>query len=125
MATWSVVSRVAGALEGVEESLTKQGLRQWRVKDKLVAWERPLRRSDLEALGDDAPKGAILGVSVPDLETKDLLVTQRPSVFFTTPHFDGYASVLVKLAAISTPELRTVLTEAWTTRLRPAKKKKK
>jgi len=116
MATWATVSKIASGLVGVEEIESKQGLLQWRVGEKLLAWDRPLRRSDLEALGDDAPKGAILGVYVPDLETKDVLVTQRPEIYFTTPHFKGYAIVLVRLAKIPAGELKALLTEGWQAR---------
>ena len=115
MATWATVSRLACALPDVVESESR-GLLQWRVKDKLLAWDRPLRRADLEALGDAAPKGAILGVCVPDLETKDVLVTQRSEIYFTTPHFKGYAMVLVRLAKISSGELKALLTEGWEAR---------
>jgi hypothetical protein len=87
--------------------------RQWHVKGKLLAWERPLRRADLEALGKAAPAGDILGVWVPDLDTKEALLAARPRVYFTTPHFDGYAAVLVRLAVIGRAELRELLLEAW------------
>jgi hypothetical protein len=115
MATWATVSRLALALPDVVEAKGKEGLLQWLVDDKLLAWDRPLRRSDLEALGDDAPKGAILCVFV-DLETKDLLVTQRPTIYFTTPHFRGYPAVLVRLAKISTGELKSLLAEGHAAR---------
>ena len=45
------VARLALVLPETSEVPTKQGLRQWRVKDKLLAWERPLRPADLQALG--------------------------------------------------------------------------
>lgn len=129
MATWATVSKIASTLVGVAEIESKQGLLQWRVSDKLLAWDRPLRRSDLEALGDDAPRGAILGVYVSDLETKDLLVTQRAEIYFTTPHFENHAIVLVRLAKIAAGELKALLTEGWEARSakpkpRPRKKKR-
>ncbi|HLT95976.1 MAG TPA: MmcQ/YjbR family DNA-binding protein, partial [Acidimicrobiia bacterium] len=64
MADWETVRRIALALpEVTEEAGRTIG---WRVRKKLIAWERPLRKSDLEALGDDAPEGPILGVRVAD-----------------------------------------------------------
>ena len=68
------------------------------VRGKSFAWERPLRRSDFEALGAAAPSGAILGIRTPDLELKDALLGSDPGVFFTTPHFDGYPAILVVLS---------------------------
>ena len=59
------------------------------VNKKFFVWERPLRKSDLAALGDAAPKGAILGVRTADLEMKEALLRSDPLAVFTTPHFDG------------------------------------
>jgi hypothetical protein len=112
VATWANVRSILRALP----ETTEPSPRNWRVKNKLLAWERPLRRADLEALGKGAPTGDILGAWVPDLDTKEALLAARPSVYFTTPHFDGYAAVLVRLAAIDTPELRRLLVEAWLSR---------
>ena len=36
-----------------------------------------------------------------------------PNVYFTTPHFDGYPAVLVRLAEITVPDLTELITEAW------------
>jgi hypothetical protein len=63
MATWDDVRRIALALPETGERRSRE-LAQWRVKDKLFAWERPLRRSDLDALGAGAPDGPILGARV-------------------------------------------------------------
>lgn len=79
-------------------------------------WERPLRKPDLQALGDAAPGGPILGVRVEHLGAKEALLADDPEVFFTTPHFDGYAAVLVRLDRIALDELREVIVEAWLTR---------
>ncbi len=83
---------------------------------KLFVWERPLRASDLKALGKSAPAGAILGVRTADLDMKDVLLASAPAVFFTTPHFDGYPAVLVRLGKITSPKLKAVIVEAWLTR---------
>jgi hypothetical protein len=89
------------------------GNRAWRVRDKLFVWERPLRQSDLRALGDDAPDGPILGAKVEHLGAKEALLQTEPDVFFTTPHFDGHASVLVRLDVIGVDALEEVVVEAW------------
>ena len=115
MADWDDVRRLALALPETSERLSR-GLRQWRVKDKLVVWERPLRRSDLEALGDAAPDGPILGARVEHLGAKEALLADDPAVFFTTPHFDGYPAVLVRLDRIAVDDLDEVVVEAWLAR---------
>ena len=103
-ATWEDVSRIALSLpEASEQPL--HDLRSWRVRDKLFVWERPLRRSDLRALGEAAPAGPILGARVEHLVAKEALIADDPDVFFTTPHFDGYAAVLVQLERLYTTEV--------------------
>jgi hypothetical protein len=44
---------------------------------------------------------------------KFALVADDPAVSFTTPHFDGYPVVLVRLAKIGLPELTGLLTVPW------------
>lgn len=113
MATWDDVRRIATALPEVEE---RDRGNDWRVRDKAFVFERPLRRADIEALGDDAPDDPILGAWVPDLVAKEALLADAPDVYFTTPHFDGYRLVLVRLEAISVDELEELTVEAWLTR---------
>jgi hypothetical protein len=114
MASWTDVTRILGSVKGVTR---KAGVRQWRVKDKLAAWERPLRKADLEALGDAAPEGPILAVYTP-LEVKAALLKSKPRVYFTTPHFDGYPATLVQLEKISAGELRKLLAASCAERAR-------
>jgi hypothetical protein len=112
VATWDDVRRIALALPETTEAVSWEHA-NWRVKDKGFVWERPLRRSDLEALGDAAPEGAILGARVEHLVAKEALLADDSDVFFTTPHFDGYPAVLVRLDAISVEALEEVVVEAW------------
>jgi hypothetical protein len=115
MADWAAVSRLALQMPSAEESLMREN-RAWKVRDKLFVWERPLRRSDLKALGADAPTGPILGARVEHLVAKEAFIADDPSVFFTTPHFDGYPAVLIRLPRINTGILEEVIVEAWLTR---------
>jgi hypothetical protein len=48
---------------------------------------------------------------VADEGVKFALIADEPRVYFATPHFDGYASVLVRLAEIGVPELTVLVTE--------------
>jgi hypothetical protein len=112
VATWDDVRRIALALPETAEAISREN-RHWRVKDKLFVWERPLRRPDLEALGDAAPDGPILGARVEHLVAKEALLANDPDVFFTTPHFEGYPAVLVRLDEISLDDLEEVIVEAW------------
>ncbi len=115
MATWEQVRRYALAMPGVVET-TSRGNAAWTVDKKVFVWDRPLRKTDLAALGDAAPKGPILGVRTADLEMKEAILRSDPRVFFTVPHFDGYAAVLVRLDAIPAKQLKDVIAEAWIAR---------
>jgi hypothetical protein len=115
VASWDDVARIALDLPGTDERISRD-LRQWRVKDKLFVWERPLRRSDLEALGAAAPNGPILGVRVEHLGAKEALLAGEPEVCFTTPHFDGYPAILVRLDLIGVEDLEELIVDAWLAR---------
>jgi hypothetical protein len=115
MATWDDVRRLALALPETSEDL-RRGLRFWLIRDKLFVWERPLRQSDLRALGDAAPDGPILGARVEHLVAKEALIADDPDVYFTTPHFDGYPAVLVRLERIGLDELEELIVEGWLAR---------
>ena len=115
MATWDDVRAIALRLPETTEH-TSRGLAAWKVRDKGFVWERPLRPADLRALGEDAPTGPILGARVEHLMAKEALLADDPGVFFTTPHFDGYPAILVRLDRIAFEELEEVVVEAWLAR---------
>ncbi|HEY2447983.1 MAG TPA: MmcQ/YjbR family DNA-binding protein [Mycobacterium sp.] len=114
MATWDDVASIVGELQLTDE----RSPHEWRVGKKLIVWERPLRKPDREALaalGIEPPEGDILGARVADEGVKFALIADEPDVYFTTPHFDGYPAVLVKLAEIDELGLRELIVEAWLT----------
>jgi hypothetical protein len=115
MASWADVRRIALALPETSERVSP-GHRQWRVREKLFVWERPLRQKEIEALGDDAPEGAILGARVEHAGAKEALLAEEPSIFLTTPHFDGYPAILMRLERAGIEDLSEVITEAWLAR---------
>lgn len=115
MATWEDVRRISLALPLASERVSRDR-RQWRVKEKLFVWERPLRGGEIEALGGDAPGGRILAARVEHIGAKEALLADDPRVFFTTPHFDGYPAVLARLERITAEDLDELITEAWLAR---------
>src|SRR5205809_3350495 len=115
MASWDDVRRIALALPETSETSSRD-LAFWRVRDKGFVWERPLRPADVRALGDRAPTGPILGARVEHLLAKEAVLADDPDVFFTTPHFDGYPAVLVRLDEITIEDLEEVIVEAWLAR---------
>ena len=114
------VAKIALALPEVTEEPVF-GNRSWKVRKKLFAWERPLRQKEIEQLGGPepeggAPTGEILGLRVPDEEAKTALLESEPEIYFTTPHFDGYPSVMVLLERIPRADLEEAIVEAWLSR---------
>ncbi len=112
MATWDDVRRLALALPETAEK-PAHGNTAWRVRDKLFVWERPLRDKEAEELGAAAPDGPILGARVEDLGAKEAMLAAEPELYFTTSHFDGYPSVLVRLERIGADDLEELIAEAW------------
>jgi hypothetical protein len=115
MATWEDVRRIALALPDTSERLSR-GRCQWRVRDLLFVWERPLRPKEVQALGDAAPDGPIVVARVEHLGAKEALLADDPSVYLTTPHFDGYPAILARLDRLGAAELDELVTEAWLVR---------
>jgi hypothetical protein len=110
------VRRLALLLPGAQERSGRDGTVSWTVRGTGFVWERPLRRGDLEALGAAAPSRTVLGVRVADLGVKQALLADDPDVVFTTPHFDGYPIVLVRLGDIALPDLEELVVDAWRAR---------
>jgi hypothetical protein len=113
VAGWDDVRRIALELPQTSERLGRTT--QWRVKDTLFVWERPLGKKDRADLGADAPPEdiPILGARVADEGVKHALIADDPDVYFTIPHFDGYPAILVRLDRIDPDELTELITEAW------------
>ncbi len=115
VATWDDVRRLVARLPGADEHASYGGNPAWRVCRQAFVWDRPLRPADRVALGEEAPAESepVLGVRVADEGVKAALIADAPDVLFTTPHFDGYAAVLVRLEQIPLPELAELVEEAW------------
>jgi hypothetical protein len=56
--------------------------------------------------------GTVLAVYAP-LDIKEILLAARPKVYFTTPHFDGWPAILIRLPAIRIKDLRERVRRAW------------
>jgi hypothetical protein len=114
------VARIAAELPEVVES-DRHGNREWSVpgggrrgKATTFAWERPFSKADIRRYGDETPPdGPILAIRAADLHEKEAVLAANPGGFFTIPHFDGYAAVLVHLEKVTEADLREAIVDGW------------
>jgi hypothetical protein len=96
VSTWATVKKLGKKLPEVEEST-------WFNTPSL----KVRKRSFVRLREDD-----VIVVLV-DEDEKEALLRADPDVFFTTPHYDGYPAMLVRLSAIEPEELQEILVESW------------
>jgi hypothetical protein len=131
MPTLDDVARIAMELPEVTEA-ERHGNRAWSVPGArtrrrrdgtatVFAWERPFSKADITRFGDRTPPdGPILAVRVADLSEKEAVLAANPGAFFTIPHFDGYAAVLIQLQLVDGQALRDAVVDGWLACASPA-----
>jgi len=97
MLSWDDILELVHDLPEIEDT-TSYGTPALKVRGKFMARLRD--------------EGAVLVVRC-DLDEKPFLLEANPSTLFTTPHYDGYGAVLVRLDAVRRDELRELLIDAW------------
>ena len=90
----------------------------YRVHGKMFILHRS-RRPDAVDSDSGERMDDVLMFRVADLDVKDLLLADERGLFFTTPHFNGYPAVLMRIPSLRKmrkDELRDLVAEAWLTR---------
>jgi hypothetical protein len=118
VATMADLDTLALALPGTTKEVSEDRRPSYRVHGKLFCCHRTRRKDAVDAttgeLLDD-----VLMFRVADLGVKELMLADNRGVFFTTPHFDGYAAVLLRirdLGRLDRDELQDLVAEAWLTK---------
>lgn len=112
------LDELALAMPGAAKELSDDGRPDYRVDGKTFCFHRG-RRPDAVDPQTGERLDDVLMFRVADLDTKELMLSDARRVFFTTPHFNGYSAVLVRipeLAQLDREELHDLVAEAWLTR---------
>jgi hypothetical protein len=118
MATMSDLDDLALAMPQTTKEVSDDGRPAYRVHGKLFCCQRG-RRSDAVDAETGERLDDVLMFRVADLEVKELLLADDRGLLFTTPHFNGYPAVLLRirdLRTIDRGELGDMVAEAWLTR---------
>jgi len=97
MLSWDDILELVHDLPEIEDT-TSYGTPAFKVRGKFMARLRD--------------EGTVLVLRC-DLDEKPFLLEANPATLFTTPHYDGYGAVLVRLDAVQRDELRELLIDAW------------
>jgi hypothetical protein len=118
MATMRDLDKVALSLPETSKEVSDDGRPTYLAHGKMFCFHRRPRPDAVDAKTGKRLED-VLVFRVGDLEEKELLLADRPEVFFTTPHWNGYPAVLMRipqLKQLDRRELRDLVIDAWLTR---------
>jgi hypothetical protein len=111
VATQADVRRIARTLAGTVEKpghFAFEVLNKGKLKGYAWVW---MERIDPKKARVPQPK--VIALRVANLDDKEFLLSLDSEKFFTEPHYNGFPAVLVRLPAVTSRELKPLLTEAW------------
>ena len=117
MATMRDLDQLCLAMPDVERHEDAEGRPSWQVAGKTFCFHRSQRPDAVDEQGERLAD--VLVFWVDSLEEKDLILADDRSIFFTTPHFNGYPAVLIRIPALrrlKRAELQDLVVGAWLTR---------
>ena len=112
------LDELALGLPDTTREVSDDGRPSYRVHGKLFCCHRSRRKDAVDAITGELLDDVLM-FRVADLDVKELLLADARGVFFTTPHFDGYSAILMRmrdLARIDRDELEELVVEAWLTK---------
>jgi hypothetical protein len=118
MATMADLDELALAMPQATKEVSDDGRPSYHVHGKLFCFHRG-RRPDAIDTDTGERMDDVLMFRVGDLDEKDLILADQRGLFFTTPHFNGYPAVLLRipdLTRLDRQELRDLVVDAWLSR---------
>jgi hypothetical protein len=118
MTTMTDLEELALSMPQTTKELSDDGRPSYHVHGKLFCCHRSRRRDAIDPQTGERLDDVLM-FRVADLGVKELLLADGRGLFFTTPHFDGYPAVLLRipdLVHIDRDELNELVVEAWLTR---------
>ena len=112
------LDRLALAMPETVKEVSDDGRPAYLVHGKMFCFHRS-RRPDAVDPATGERLDDVLMFRVDGAEAKELVLADPRKLFFTTPHFNGYPAVLIRipsLAELDVAELRDTVVEAWLTR---------
>jgi hypothetical protein len=117
MATMADLDELALAMPQATKEVSDDGRPSYHVHGKLFCFHRSRRPDAIDEAGERLDD--VLMFRVADLDEKDLILADDRGIFFTTPHFNGYPAVLLRIPSLrrmKRAELRNLVVDAWLTR---------
>jgi hypothetical protein len=119
MATMKDLDRLALALPHVTKEVSEDGRPSYVVHDKSwFCFQRSPRRDAVDPETGERLTD-VLVFRVDGLDVKELMLSDERGIFFSTPHWNGYAAVLMRikdLKRLDKQELADLVAEAWLTK---------
>jgi hypothetical protein len=118
VATMADLDKLALSMPQATKDVSDDGRPSYHVHGKMFCFHRS-RRPDAVDPGTGERMDDVLMFRVADLDVKELFLSDERGLFFTTPHFNGYPAVLLRipdLKKIDREELSDLVAEAWLTR---------
>jgi hypothetical protein len=112
------LDELALAMPHATKSISDDGRPTYAVHEKFFCFHRSRRPDALDA--DTGERLAdVLVFRVADAGEKEAILRDERGIFFTTPHWDGYNAVLLRipdLEGVDRDELHDLVAGAWLTR---------
>jgi hypothetical protein len=118
MATMTDLDELALAMPQATKEVSDDGRPTYLVHGKFFCFHRSRRRDAIDP-GTGERLDDVLVFRVADVGVKELMLADDRGIFFTTPHWNGYSAVLIRipnLARLDRDELEDAVVEAWLTR---------